>query len=53
MRPSRHTWMQVTCGTITQFGHRLESGGGAAVSGEHKLELHSVRGAELLLFDLA
>ncbi|MBB3060081.1 pirin family protein [Microbulbifer rhizosphaerae] len=50
---NRYAWIQVLCGDVTLFGHRLESGDGVAVSGEHKLELHSDRGAELMLFDLA
>jgi hypothetical protein len=49
----RHVWLQVARGDVTLNGQALQAGDGAAISGEHRLELGSRQGAELLLFDLA
>jgi redox-sensitive bicupin YhaK (pirin superfamily) len=53
LRPGRHAWVQVVDGEIEVHGHRLESGDGAAVSGEAKLEIAPLSGSDFLLFDLA
>jgi hypothetical protein len=49
----RHVWLQVARGDVTLNGQALQAGDGASISGEHRLELGSRQGAELLLFDLA
>jgi len=45
--------VQVARGSIALNGKKLETGDGAAVSGEPSLELRGVEKAEVLLFDLA
>ena len=54
----RHAWVQVTRGSVSLAGQRLETGDGAAISDEPQLELAGIALAgaergELLLFDLA
>jgi len=51
--PGRHAWVQVTRGSVSLADQRLETGDGAAISDEPRLELASVELGELLLFDLA
>lgn len=51
--PSRHAWLQVARGSVTLNGHELQSGDGAAISEEGKLDLTGIEQASLLLFDLA
>jgi redox-sensitive bicupin YhaK (pirin superfamily) len=53
LKPERHAYVQVTRGSITLNGQTLETGDGAAISGEKSLELSGVKDAEVLLFDLA
>jgi len=52
LKPDRHAYVQVTRGTITLNGKQLETGDGAAISQEKRLELTGVKEAEVLLFDL-
>ena len=49
----RHAWVQVARGSARLNGELLETGDGAAVSDESRLELTGVGEAELLVFDLA
>src|SRR6516164_1926086 len=53
LKPDRHAYVQVARGSIALNGKKLETGDGAAVSGEPSLELRGVEKAEVLLFDLA
>ena len=53
LRPSRHAYVQVARGSVALNGKKLETGDGAAISGEQALELRGVHKAEILLFDLA
>ena len=53
LRPDRHAYVQVARGSVTLNGTKLETGDGAAISEEKKLELAGVDEAEVLLFDLA
>jgi redox-sensitive bicupin YhaK (pirin superfamily) len=53
MRPNRHAYVQVARGSVKLNGRELETGDGAAVSGEKSLQLTGVVDAEVLLFDLA
>ncbi len=53
LAPGRHAWLQVARGSATLNGQPLETGDGAAISGETDLGIASERGAEVLLFDLA
>ena len=49
----RHAWVQVAEGTLTVNGVQLETGDGAALSDESRLDLAGTGpGAEFLLFDL-
>ena len=50
---ARHSWIQVTRGSVSLAGQRLETGDGAAISDEPRLEIAGVELGELLLFDLA
>jgi len=52
LKPERHAYVQVTRGSVTLNGKRLEAGDGAAISEEKSLELAGVKEAEVLLFDL-
>ncbi len=49
----RHAWLQVLRGTVLLNGENLETGDGAAVSGESTLTIEATRDAEIMLFDLA
>jgi redox-sensitive bicupin YhaK (pirin superfamily) len=51
--PDRHAWLQVVKGDLTLNGKPLSAGDGASVSQERLLTIHSQKGAEILLFDLA
>jgi hypothetical protein len=53
LEPDRHAYVQVTKGSVTLNGKTLETGDGAAISKEKRLELAGVNNAEVLLFDLA
>ena len=53
LKPQRHAYVQVARGSIALNGKKLETGDGAAVSGEPSLELRGFEKAEVLLFDLA
>ena len=53
LRPNRHAYVQVARGSVALNGKKLETGDGAAISGEQALELRGVDKAEILLFDLA
>jgi hypothetical protein len=53
LEPDRHAYVQVTKGSVTLNGKTLETGDGAAISEEKRLELAGVNNAEVLLFDLA
>lgn len=53
LAPGRHAWLQVLRGAVTLDGQALATSDGAAISEETKLELHSVDGGEVMLFDLA
>lgn len=49
----RHTWLQVTKGSVTLNGQPLAAGDGAAVSDESELVIRAESPSEALLFDLA
>ncbi len=49
----RHAWLQVVRGAVQLNSERLETGDGAAVSDEPRLEVRAAGPAEVLLFDLA
>jgi redox-sensitive bicupin YhaK (pirin superfamily) len=53
LKPERHAYVQVARGSVTLNGRKLETGDGAAISGEKSVELAGVEKAEVLLFDLA
>jgi redox-sensitive bicupin YhaK (pirin superfamily) len=53
LKPERHAYVQVARGSVTLNGKKLETGDGAAISEEKKLELVGSEEAEVLLFDLA
>ena len=53
LKPERHAYVQVARGSVTLNGEKLETGDGAAISEEKKVELTGVDEAEVLLFDLA
>jgi redox-sensitive bicupin YhaK (pirin superfamily) len=54
LRPGRHAWVHVAEGGLTLNGLTLDSGDGAALSGESTLDLGGgADPAEVLLFDLA
>ena len=52
LESGRHAWVQVARGSVTLNGVPLQTGDGAAVSGEAKVELVATEPTELLLFDL-
>lgn len=52
MKPKRHAWIQVVKGAVKINDKVLESGDGAAISDESKIEIKSVKESEILLFDL-
>jgi redox-sensitive bicupin YhaK (pirin superfamily) len=49
----RAAWVQVATGAVTLNGRRLNTGDGAAITDESKLELVGVEDGETLVFDLA
>jgi quercetin 2,3-dioxygenase len=49
----RHGWLQVLRGGVTLNGVSLETGDGAAISGETSLAITATTAAEVMLFDLA
>jgi quercetin 2,3-dioxygenase len=51
-RSDRYAYVQVARGSVALNGKKLETGDGAAISGEPALELRGVDKAEVLLFDL-
>ncbi|MBI5280952.1 MAG: pirin family protein [Candidatus Solibacter usitatus] len=53
IEPGRYAWLQVACGALTLNGVALQSGDGAALSGETEIVIQAAEPAELLLFDLA
>ena len=53
LKPERHAYVQVARGSVTLNGKKLETGDGAAISEEKKLEIIGADEAEVLLFDLA
>ena len=53
LKADRHAYVQVARGSVTLNGSALETGDGAAITGEKSLELTGIDAAEVLLFDLA
>jgi quercetin 2,3-dioxygenase len=53
LKPERHAYVQVARGSVTLNGKKLETGDGAEISEEKKLEIAGVDEAEVLVFDLA
>jgi quercetin 2,3-dioxygenase len=56
LKPDRHAWVQLISGQLDVNGSPLESGDGAAISGETALRIANAGSnstAEFLLFDLA
>ncbi len=53
LQPQRHGWIQVARGAINLNGLPLNTGDGAAVSEDIKLQIEATEDAEILLFDLA
>lgn len=51
--PERYGWLQVARGSVSLNGIELGQGDGVSFHGESRLELNSLSGAEVLLFDLA
>jgi hypothetical protein len=51
--PGRYAWLQVAGGRVSANGLPMESGDGAALSGEPELTLTAETLAEVLVFDLA
>jgi redox-sensitive bicupin YhaK (pirin superfamily) len=51
--PGRFAWLQVAHGSLHAKGQALGEGDGAALSGERQLELETVDGCQVLVFDLA
>ncbi|MBI2687484.1 MAG: pirin family protein [Acidobacteria bacterium] len=49
----RHAWVQVAAGAITLNGQGLQTGDGAAVSGETVLNIRGTAKSDILLFELA
>ena len=52
LEPDRGAWIQVAKGAITLNQTRLDSGDGAAASGEEQLQLTALAESEVLVFDL-
>lgn len=52
LRPGRSAWCQVVRGRVTLGGVALETGDGAAVTGEHVVSVTATTEAEVLLFDV-
>jgi quercetin 2,3-dioxygenase len=53
MRPGRHVWIQMARGRASVNGKPVAEGDGVAITGESRVDIAGVDGAELLLFDLA
>ena len=53
LAPGRHAWVHVVSGGVDVGGVTLETGDGAAISGERALAIKAAEPSELLLFDLA
>ena len=53
IRPDRHVWIQMARGKASVNGQPVAEGDGVAITGESRVEIAGVDGAELLLFDLA
>lgn len=53
LKPQRYAYVQVARGSVTLNGEKLETGDGAAISEQKKLEIAGVDEAEVLVFDLA
>jgi redox-sensitive bicupin YhaK (pirin superfamily) len=53
IRLDRHVWIQMARGSASVNGKPVGEGDGVAITGETKVEIAGVDGAELLLFDLA
>ena len=52
-RPGRHAWIHVASGRARLNDQPLETGDGAAISGESSLRLAATEPTEVLIFDLA
>jgi redox-sensitive bicupin YhaK (pirin superfamily) len=53
LRPGRRAWVQLARGEVRLGDQLLRAGDGAAIQDEAAVELAAVKGAELLVFDLA
>ena len=53
LRPKRHAWVQVTCGSVSLNGRELQEGDGVGLSEEPGLEIGAKGNAEVLLLDLS
>jgi len=49
----RHAWVQVAQGRVRVNGQGLDTGDGAAISGERQLRIEGIDKGEVLVFDLA
>lgn len=49
----RHAWVQVAQGQVRVNGQELDTGDGAAMSGERQLRIEGIDKGEVLVFDLA
>jgi len=52
LKPGRHSWLQVSQGTLELNGKTLNAGDGAAVEDEFELKLVAKKTSEVLIFDL-
>ena len=52
LRPGRHAWVHVAEGVVTLNGELLQSGDGASVSDESRLQFAAKKPSQVLLFDL-
>jgi redox-sensitive bicupin YhaK (pirin superfamily) len=52
MKEGRLGWLQVAKGPVTLNGQVLESGDGAAISGEKEIKLSGAKDAEIIFFDM-
>jgi redox-sensitive bicupin YhaK (pirin superfamily) len=53
LKPGRHAWVHVARGKAKVNGNELDAGGAAALSGEARVDVEGLSGAEVLLFDLS
>lgn len=53
VRPGRRARLQVAHGWVTLNGTALDTGDGAALTGESRLALHGMKDAEVVVFNLA